>query len=301
MVESVRQRRQMSAVRETGVPCSHAVLDASDGVRLYYEIEGDRPPPLLHLGAGCDIELWLAAGHVGGLRATHRCILFDHRGHGRSDHPAGPEANHIDRFVDDVIRLIDHLGLEQVDFCGYSNAISVGIKTAEGHPDRLRRLVMSGAIQAGLPTAEEVTASVAASIADRQEHAWDTLIGEFAAEEGPAPAWMETAIRATPLVGAIGWIESRPTWGWSTWEALPRVMAPTLYLVGELEAPDDEMAGVAARMPYASRVRIPGKGHINGFLDSTFVIPRVLAFLDIGALPADPIARVGASKNSPDS
>jgi pimeloyl-ACP methyl ester carboxylesterase len=37
-------------------------LAAPDGTRLRYEIEGDGPPLILHLGAGCDAGLWHAAG-----------------------------------------------------------------------------------------------------------------------------------------------------------------------------------------------------------------------------------------------
>jgi len=256
-----------------------AYLTASDGVRLYYEIEGVGPPLLLHLGAGCDLELWRAARYVAALRDSHRCILFDHRGHGRSDHPAGARANHIDRYADDVVRLLDHLALEQVDLWGYSNAIAVAIKVADSHPSRLTRLVLSGTTIAGAPTPEQVTASVAESIADRRAHGWDGLIADFAEEEGPAPDWMQAMIRATPLEGSFGWMEARPSWGWSTWDALPRVTTPTLFLVGELEDPEDEMAVVAARMPSATRVRVPGKGHINGFLDAPFVTPQVIDFL----------------------
>ncbi len=61
--------------------------------------------------------------------------------------------------------------------------------------------------------------------------------------------------------------------------SLSRIQAPTLILTGELEDPDDTMAEAAVAMKDARRVRIPGKGHINGFLDSAFVLPHALEFL----------------------
>jgi hypothetical protein len=50
-------------------------------------------------------------------------------------------------------------------------------------------------------------------------------------------------------------------------------------MVGELEDPEDVMADVAAAMPHATRLRIPDREHINAFLYSEFVVPRVLEFL----------------------
>jgi len=51
---------------------------AADGVRLHYEVEGDGPPVLLHLGAGCDAYLWRAAGYVGALSAqrSSSCLII---------------------------------------------------------------------------------------------------------------------------------------------------------------------------------------------------------------------------------
>ena len=39
-------------------------VSAPDGIRLHYDLEGDGPPLLLHLGSGCDSDLWRAAGYV---------------------------------------------------------------------------------------------------------------------------------------------------------------------------------------------------------------------------------------------
>jgi pimeloyl-ACP methyl ester carboxylesterase len=253
-------------------------LVSGDGVRLKYELVGDGPPLLLHLGAGCDSELWQAAGLLEPLARDYRCILFDHRGHGQSDRPVGKAAYHIDRFAADVVTLLDHLGLERVAVWAYSNAIAVALKLAEQDPNRLIRLIGSGVI--GQATSEaELATRVSAAVAEYREYGWEKLIAGFAEDEGEAPVWMQERIRATDLEPVIGWSEARLDWNWSAWEALGRVAAPTLFLVGELEDPDDTMLEAARRMPEGRRVRIPGKGHINGFLDHQFVLPHVQAFL----------------------
>ncbi len=79
------------------------VFTGHDGVRLHYQIEGEGPALVLHLGAGCDADLWRAAGYAGPLAQDFSCVLFDHRGHGQSDHPRGTATNHIDRYADDGV------------------------------------------------------------------------------------------------------------------------------------------------------------------------------------------------------
>lgn len=75
---------------------------ASDDVRLAYELKGDGPALLLHLGAGCDSGLWEAAGYLEPLARSYTCFLFDHRGHGRATKPRGATAYHLDRLTDDA-------------------------------------------------------------------------------------------------------------------------------------------------------------------------------------------------------
>ena len=101
-------------------------------------MQGEGPPLLLHLGAGCDSQLWRVAGYLEPLSSSYRCILFDHRGHGESDRPWGAEAHHIDRH--DVLALLDQLEIEKSAFWGYSAGIDVGLKLANDHSVRIRAL-----------------------------------------------------------------------------------------------------------------------------------------------------------------
>lgn len=222
--------------------------------------------------------MWRRAGYLEPLSQSYTCILFDHRGHGQSDHPEGPEANHIDRYVADAITLLDALELQSVAFWGYSSSIAVGLKATGEHPDRLSCLLMSGTI--GNFTGEQIAAAAPERIADHRANKWETLIAAFEDEEGPAPAWMRESIRATDIEPVIGWWKARPSWDWNPWDALVRVDAPGMFIVGEKEDPEDEMAQAAARMKLGERVRVPGKGHINAFLDSAFVLPHVCRFLE---------------------
>ena len=255
-----------------------AFLTAPDSTRLHYAVEGGGPPLVLHLGAGCDSELWRAAGYLEPLAKTYRCILFDHRGHGRSDRPLGAAANHINRYASDVVALLDHLELERAAFWGYSNGSTVGLKVAQEHPTRISALVGSDGMSKATP--EQIAEIVARRVPEFREHGWTKLIARFDEREPDGvPHWMKERIRATDIQPFIDWLLAWPDWSWSEWEGLPHVVAPTLLVAGELEDPEDETGQAAALMPNATRLRVAGQGHINAFIKSPLVLPRVRAFL----------------------
>jgi pimeloyl-ACP methyl ester carboxylesterase len=258
-----------------------------DGVRLHYEVEGDGPPLILHLGAGCDSDLWRAAGYLGPLSRKYQCVLFDHRGHGKSDRPREVGAYHIDRFVDDVGALLDHLRLDSVHFWGWSNAMFVACAAAERFPDRIRTLILGGAV--GKPV-DHTALKVAADkrIQDLRNEGWDWLINAFAAEEGECPDWMKARIRVTDLEQLILWQRARLDWNVTPWDLVVNAKQPSLLLVGDLEDDGHLMTEAAAQMKDATEVRFEGLGHIKAFLASDLVLPHVEAFLaehSAGSLP----------------
>lgn len=253
-------------------------ITSRDGTRLKYDLVGDGPPLLLQMGAGCDSTLWHAAGYLEPLAREYRCIVYDHRGHGESDRPRGAQANHVDRYADDVITMLDHLRVESVAFLGYSFACAVGLRAADRDPSRLRCLIAIGGVVRNTPP-DRLPEIMAETIAEHREFGWEKLIAYFEEQEGQIPEWMKQRIRATDVEPLIGWYEARPRWGWTQWEALGRVTVPTLFIVGEYEDPEDRMAEAAAMMRQGRRVRVPGTGHINAYLDSTFVLPHVKEFL----------------------
>lgn len=211
------------------------MLTAPDGVQLHYEIEGQGPPVVLHLGAGCDADLWRAAGYASALSTSYTCVLFDHRGHGKSDHPASAAANHIDHYADDLIALIGELGHAKVSFFGWSNAVAVGLKAAQQHPQLFEALVLFGPI-APRATAEQLAAGSKMRVAELRSRGWWFLLDDMtAAEKHPVPQWMLDRIVATDIEPYIAWSEARPSWNSSPWDGLPLVDAPTLMIVGELE------------------------------------------------------------------
>jgi pimeloyl-ACP methyl ester carboxylesterase len=68
------------------------------------------------------------------------------------------------------------------------------------------------------------------------------------------------------------------------WAEFPRIEAPTLLIVGQLEEGDESTAGANARAAVATMRNaraevLPGLGHVMAFVRSDLVLPRVRAFL----------------------
>src|SRR5215467_3959077 len=78
-----------------------------DGVRLYYEAHGDGTPLDLAYGIGGNADYWDANRDA--LAARHRLVLWEPRGHARSDSPEDPAKYSFARWTDDLTSVLDHL------------------------------------------------------------------------------------------------------------------------------------------------------------------------------------------------
>ena len=83
-------------------------IEMDDGVGLAVEVTGDGAPLLLVHGFGGAKEDF--ADHVEALAAHATVVVFDHRGHGASDHPSGEAAYSLDRLAADTLGVADQLG-----------------------------------------------------------------------------------------------------------------------------------------------------------------------------------------------
>ena len=103
---------------------------SSDGLRIAYDDEGSdtsRPPVVLHHGfAASGVLNWVAPGVVAALvGAGRRVVNVDARGHGRSDKPHDPSFYGEAKMADDVVTLIDTLGVDEIDLLGTPGTLVV--------------------------------------------------------------------------------------------------------------------------------------------------------------------------------
>jgi len=120
------------------------VTNPDDGVRIYYEVEGDGPSLVLLNGGGRTMQRPRDCGYVAGLRDDFQLILFDARAMGKSDRPAGQESSRYQRYVGDALAVLDDLGIERAHFFGYSLGGLVAYRLAVYAPERARSIIVGG-------------------------------------------------------------------------------------------------------------------------------------------------------------
>jgi aminoacrylate hydrolase len=106
---------------------------------LHYEVVGDGPPLLLVPGLGGVGSFW--RHQVAAFAGDFRVIVHDHRGCGRSSRSR--IAYSVEQMADDVLRLMDALGIEAAHYVGHSTGGAIGQVIAQDRPERLKRLVLS--------------------------------------------------------------------------------------------------------------------------------------------------------------
>jgi pimeloyl-ACP methyl ester carboxylesterase len=116
----------------------------SQGLRIFYETEGEGPPLLLHHGTFCSSQYWRIDGFVDALKADYQIILMDARGHGQSDRPHDADAYHGPNIADDVVAVIDDLELETVHFWDFSLGARVGFVLADQAADGIDSFILGG-------------------------------------------------------------------------------------------------------------------------------------------------------------
>ena len=117
-------------------------VTADDGVRLYYEEAGSgRPIVFVHEFAG-DHRSW--EPQLRHFARTHRCIAFNARGYPPSDVPEDPEMYSQDRARDDVLAILDRLGIEQAHINGLSMGGFATLHFGLEYPERALSLVVAG-------------------------------------------------------------------------------------------------------------------------------------------------------------
>jgi sigma-B regulation protein RsbQ len=104
---------------------------------------GTQPMVFAH-GYGCDQHMWRFVTPA--FTDTHRIVLFDHVGAGRSDLSAYDRMKYssLSGYANDLLEICTELDLNDVVFVGHSVSTMIGVLAAIQAPERFARLILVG-------------------------------------------------------------------------------------------------------------------------------------------------------------
>ena len=243
-----------------------------DGVEIHYEVHGSGPPLLLTHGYSSTGEMW--QGQIEALSKHHTLVLWDMRGHGRSDYPADQSAYSEAATVADMAALLDEVGAASAIVGGLSLGGYMSLAFYRAHPKRVRALLI---IDTGpgfkKDDAREAWNKRALETGDRFEREGLGVL-KSASRERSDVSHRDASGLARAARGMLTQRDARVI------ESLPDIKVPSLVVVGADDTPflaaSDYMA---AKIPGAAKVVIPAAGHAVNIDQPQAFIDAVLPFL----------------------
>jgi 3-oxoadipate enol-lactonase len=235
-------------------------FSTSDGVCIAYRMDGHDNKPVLVLSnsIGTTLRMWDA--QVPELSSHFSVLRYDARGHGASSVPAGPYS--VARLGQDVLELMDTLGIGQAHFLGLSLGGIVGQWLAIHAPTRIDRLVLSNtAPYLGPPQRFDAPIAEALQSHDMTATAETFLRNWFPASmfeaTNPVVETFRAMLLATNRHGLVGsWRAVQET---DMRQDMASITRPTLVIAGEHDTVTAASYGVqmAKTIPGAALLVLP--------------------------------------------
>jgi pimeloyl-ACP methyl ester carboxylesterase len=119
------------------------IFDSAGVPIRYVDCGAGTPIVLAHSYTGNLDDQFVRTGVVDALAPRHRVIAFDLRGHGRSGKPHEPAAYGREMALD-IVRLLDHAGVERAHIGGYSLGAHIVAQLLTLHPERFLGAILGG-------------------------------------------------------------------------------------------------------------------------------------------------------------
>lgn len=234
-----------------------------DGLELAFFDEGDpagAPVLLIHGFASTANVNWVYPGWLKTLGdAGYRVIGIDNRGHGASDKPHDPALYHPPAMAGDAAALLDHLGIPEAHVIGYSMGARITAFLVIGHPHRVRSVVFGGlgiGMVDGVGDWDPIAEALLAPALEDVSHDRGRMFRSFADQT-----------KSDRLALAACIMTSRDL---LSPEDIGRIDVPALVAVGTKDDIAGSAEALAALMPDARAIDIPGRDHMLAVGDRVF-------------------------------
>jgi pimeloyl-ACP methyl ester carboxylesterase len=242
-----------------------------DGVRIYFEEHGRGEPVLLAYGIGGNAGMW--EPNIDALSAHHRLILWEPRGHARSDSPEDPRQVTFAHWTMDLEGLLDHLKIDRAIVGGLSLGGGIATRFTLAHPARVRALIIVDSSSAsGLPLGVDNIVMRAKSIEVTLAGGMDAM-AEFAIASNPNvagrikldPSARKEVFDYYRMLAPIGYanaLRALLQMDYIT-DRLGEIQVPTLLVCGDEDPSLGPMREIQRRIPHATFALLSPAGHFG--------------------------------------
>lgn len=244
---------------------------------------GSGTPVLFIHGVGMNAAIWQP--QIERMADSFDVIALDMLGHGQS--PLPPQQPELADYADQAIRLLDHLGLDQVSVVGHSMGALVAQEFALRAPERVRRIVSLNAVFRRPPELAEAVRQRAAALTGHGDASGtaQTIARWFG---DPVPAELETAAQKTAsalsAVGPEGYARTYRLFARADGahaDRLPTLAVPALFMTGSQDRNSSPaMSAAMARLAPQGRCTVlPGERHMMAVAAPDLTTRHIVDFL----------------------
>ncbi|HEY0569595.1 MAG TPA: alpha/beta fold hydrolase [Xanthobacteraceae bacterium] len=237
-------------------------------IEIAYLDEGQGDPIVLIHGFASNKEVnWSRPGWMAALNGR-RVVALDNRGHGQSGKLYDPADYHLRLMTEDVLALLDHLGIERADVMGYSMGARITAFLACDHPDRVRSAIFGGlgaALVAGGGLGARIAEALEAPSLDQLTDPVERAFRQFAEQTHSDRRALAACIRG-----------SRQR---MTEQQAAGLRVPVLVAVGSKDTVAGSPHELARLIPGAKVLEIPNRDHMLAVGDRVYK-QGVVAFLE---------------------
>lgn len=260
-----------------------------DDIRLYFDDLGSGHPVVLMHSFLCSREMW--SYQAADLARSYRVINLDMRGHGESGPSEEPFT--LDDLVDDVVVVLDHLGIERAVWGGLSIGGMIALQAALTVPDRVGALILADSAAERDPLFNRTkyrllgTLTRLVGIRPVLGPVSRIMFGRTTRRDNRelVEEWRRRflGVHLPSVLQGLDCLNCRPT----VLDRLESIRVPTLVMVGEedIGQPTRRSRAIAAAIPGAELITIPEAGHLSALEQPEIVSEAMRDFL-YQAVPA---------------
>jgi pimeloyl-ACP methyl ester carboxylesterase/diadenosine tetraphosphate (Ap4A) HIT family hydrolase len=205
---------------------------------------------------------------IDALDDDYRVIALDLRGHGKSHKPHDP-AQYGAEVVVDVIRLLDHLGIEKAHIAGYSMGGHITFKLVADHSERLRSAMPCG--DGGRPASGAFADALQRTIASLEASGRMRPLLDYFVTPGSMTGEQVDALDATICAANDTEAMAAMLRNWQGMDTEPAKLAanrvPCLAVIGQGDPLRADLQATAERMPNLRVEIMRGHDHMTAFQD----------------------------------